>query len=568
MNRPRFCAAAAAAATAFTIAAALVLPSGRAGAASAQAASGRAAASPGVSVTPYRTVTHQVGAGTFTRIYDPSAGEPQPWYINDHTIVRGPDGTWHLFGITHTEPADPENEINFAHATAPSLHGPWTKQPFALTVDPGYGETHLWAPYVLESGGLWYMFYAAGGPDHTQAEISLATSPDLWHWTRYTGDPLFRDGYDARDPFVLRVGREWVMYYCATSTPAGGNHVVAYRTSTDLLHWSDRKIAFTDPSTGTSGGGTESPYVVRHDGRYYLFIGPRGGYVGTDVFASTDPFHFDIASKAGHIASHALEVVRDTDGSWWVTSAGWGQGGVYLAPLYWAERVTHTGLHVTAPSYRLDVQTRPAAAVTSLSAPVGGTWRELLSGNFRGTVPYLGVGGFGDTDRPGAPASVSTAGGTISLDGIPMGSQPVTVDWSFTPQPGYVDMAFQWHVTGPLTATTWEVAWSLNTDLPYLGDPANLDRPTGDVHGFPPWILAGDSTLSLVAAYRQGSAWAEANHWFDPPAGTMSWQPLWAPGGTPWPPGSYPGGTWRIGVSPHPQDTAYADALSAGLNGG
>lgn len=559
MKRPHFRAAitAIAATAALAAAAVLVQPSGRA-----------YAASPDVSVTPYQTVTQQVAAGAFTKIYDPSAGESQPWYINDHTIVRGPDGTWHLFGITHQEPADPENETSFAHATAPSLHGPWTKQPFALTVDPSYGETHLWAPYVLKSQGVWYMFYAAGGPDHTQAEISVATSRDLWHWTRYTGDPLFRDGYDARDPFVLRVGGQWVMYYDATSAPAGGNHIVAYRTSSDLLHWSDRKIAFTDPSTGTSGGGTESPYVVRHAGKYYLFIGPRGGYVGTDVFTSTDPFHFDIASKVGHIASHALEVVQDTDGSWWVTSAGWGQGGVYLAPLNWSEQVTHSGLHVSAPSYQMDLQTQPAAAITSLSAPVGGSWRELVSSNFRGTVPYLGVGGFGDTDRPGAPATVSTTGDTIGLQGIAMGKQPVTVDWSFALQPGYFDMTMQWHVTGPLTATAWEVAWSLNTNLPQLGDPANLNRPTGDVRGFPDWTMAGDSTLSLVAAYQRGSAWAETNHWFDPPDRSISWQPLWAPGGQPWPAGNYPGGTWRIGVSPHPQDTAYADTLYAGVNTG
>ena len=47
-----------------------------------------------------------VRAGDFTPIYDPSVGEDGPWYINDHTIVQGPDGTWHMFGITHAEPAD------------------------------------------------------------------------------------------------------------------------------------------------------------------------------------------------------------------------------------------------------------------------------------------------------------------------------------------------------------------------------------------------------------------------------------------------------------------------------
>lgn len=277
----------------------------------------------------------EVGAGAFTKIYDPSLGEAGQWYINDHTIVRGHDGTWHLFGITHEEPANPEDEDNFAHATASSLKGPWTKRPFALSVDPGYyNETHLWAPYVLEHHGTYYMFYNGGGDDHTKYAISLATSKDLYHWTRLRSGPLFRDGYDARDPYVMRLGGKWVMTYTANSSPSGGNHIVAYRTSGDLIHWSGRRVAYTDPETGTWGGSTESSFVVRHGGFWYLFIGPRPDYIGTDVFRSGNPLRFRVEDKVGHIASHGAEVVRD-HGHWYVTSAGWGQGGVYLAPLNW-----------------------------------------------------------------------------------------------------------------------------------------------------------------------------------------------------------------------------------------
>ncbi|PXX58853.1 beta-fructofuranosidase [Nocardia tenerifensis] len=273
-----------------------------------------------------------VCAGAFVRIYDPGADEPEAWYINDHTIVRDTDGRWHLFGITHQEPPDPFNEIEFAHATADELLGPWTKQPPALRVDPDYGETHIWAPFVVTADGRYYMFYAGGGEDRTAAAINLATSTDMFHWERRCSGPLFRDGYDARDPMVARVGDQWVMYYCATSDPAGGNHVVAYRTSTDLEHWGDRHIAYTDPTVGTEAGNTESPFVVQVDGWWYLFIGPRPDYVGTDVFRSDNPFCFRIGNKVGHIASHAAELVHD-DIRWWITAAGWGQGGVYLAPL-------------------------------------------------------------------------------------------------------------------------------------------------------------------------------------------------------------------------------------------
>lgn len=278
----------------------------------------------------------------FHNVYDPSVGEPNPWYINDHTFVKNAaDGTWHLFGITHEEPADPDNEHVFAHATAPELQGPWTKQPFALTLDLAYGETHLWAPYVLGVNGTYYMFYSGGGNDPADWAINLATSTDLFQWDRRTEGPLFRDGFAVRDPFVTRVGNTWAMYYTGNSEPAGGNHAVLYRTSDDLLTWSDRKIAYSDPLTGTGAGTTESPFVYEHDGQWFLFIGPRPSqdvYVGTDVFVSDDPFRFDIADRVGHINSHALEVIND-GGDEFVSHCGWGQGGVFLAPLGWPEEL-------------------------------------------------------------------------------------------------------------------------------------------------------------------------------------------------------------------------------------
>ena len=88
----------------------------------------------------------QLRVGEYQLVYDPSVGEAESWYINDHTVVRSvEDGSWHMIGITHAEPADPLHEVDLAHAVAPSLHGPWAKQPFALSVDSDYGETHLWA---------------------------------------------------------------------------------------------------------------------------------------------------------------------------------------------------------------------------------------------------------------------------------------------------------------------------------------------------------------------------------------------------------------------------------------
>lgn len=292
----------------------------------------------------------QVTAGRFELIYDPSVGEDESWYINDHTFVQDGSGDWHLIGITHAEPAAPHDEIHLAHATAPTLRGPWTKQPFALTADATHGETVLWAPHVVKVDGVYWMFVCAGGSTKERFRIHLAISDDCITWERHPENPVVVDGYEARDPMVLRVEDRWVMYYTATSNPEGGQFVVVATESDDLVHWSGRRIVYTDPSAGTFGGPTESPFVVARNGRYHLFIGPDwqglmssmentgrydpASYRGTRVLASDDPFAFDLDGLVGFIDAHAAEIVPDHEGTW-ISHCGWGQGGVFLAPLHW-----------------------------------------------------------------------------------------------------------------------------------------------------------------------------------------------------------------------------------------
>jgi len=304
------------------------------------------------------TVSNLLGAeaftvGDFAKIYDPSVGETGPWYINDHCFVMGADGVWHMYGITHAEPMNPLDEDNLAHAKARKLtQVPWQKQPFALSVEAKWKEEHLWAPHVIFHEGLYYMYYCAGAKDHTKYKIHLATSKDLKTWKRHKKNPMVTDGYDARDPFVIQIKDRWYMYYTATSERKGGNHVVFCVSSTDLIHWQNKQTVFIDPKKGTYGGPTESPFIVRRGPWYYLFIGPRGGYDGTDVFRSKDPFGWDAKDKVGHINSHAAEVIRDRDGKWYVSRCGWKRGGLYLAPLTWSdgEDNNDTSLPIPKPS--------------------------------------------------------------------------------------------------------------------------------------------------------------------------------------------------------------------------
>ncbi len=249
--------------------------------------------------------------------------------MNDHCLIYGTDG-WHLFGITHAEPADPLNEICCAHAVCDTLTGVYQKQkPFPIVADPKRGEAHFWAPHVMLVDGVYYMFWCAGSlVSHQTYQIKVSTSRDLYHWEHdWIGNPIVVDGFDARDPMVIRINGKWIMYYTATSSPSYGNHVVKCVESEDLVNWNNLRTVFTDPSVGDIGGPCESPFVVYESGKYYLFICQRDGcYDKTAVYESDDPFNFSKEKHVGDIPAHAAEVVKDLAGKYYVTRPDGAEG--------------------------------------------------------------------------------------------------------------------------------------------------------------------------------------------------------------------------------------------------
>ena len=189
----------------------------------------------------------------------------------------------------------------------------------------------MWAPHVVVHDGRYWMFYCAGGSSPTEYRIHLATSTDCTNWERVSANPLIVDGYEARDPMVVRIEDRWVLYYTATSTSEGGHFVVAAAESDDLLRWSGRRIVYRDQMHGTMGGPTESPFVFPRGSSYYLSIGPdwaglvsskaetgrydAAAYRRTRLLASRDPFRFDLDGQVATIDAHAAEYIVDEQGS-------------------------------------------------------------------------------------------------------------------------------------------------------------------------------------------------------------------------------------------------------------
>lgn len=273
--------------------------------------------------------------GTKHRLLDASPSAEEPWYINDHTLIRAADGRWHVFGIWHPEPAAPLDETMFLHASAGDLKGAeWTVHDPVLHARTELGETHVWAPHVIHHDGRYWMFYAGGTEDHTAYRMILATSEDVFTWIPHE-QILFEDGFDARDPMVLHDGERWLMYYTCNSAPEGGFHQVGVRTSEDLLSWSEPAVAYRSTVSGTYGGPTESPFVVPTDGGWILFVCESTQYDRTLAYFSTDPLRFEDSAQIDvELDEHCAEIVADPgDGRTWITGGGWGRGGLSIREL-------------------------------------------------------------------------------------------------------------------------------------------------------------------------------------------------------------------------------------------
>jgi beta-fructofuranosidase len=247
-------------------------------------------------------------------------------YLNDHTIIYNPkDSKWHLFGIVNPQTC-------FIHLTADSL----TQQGWSREENFSDGGAEIWAPHIVYHNNLFHMFYTRIG---LPREIHHITSDDLYSWSKSTAPILalsnkHNENLKNKDPMVFRDDQrnQWIMYY---SLMKDDKHwVVGFSTSDDLYTWSEPQICFDE---NTESPGVESPFVVKHDDFYYLFLSARPWPAGgEDIFRSKSPFSWNPKNIVKRIDPwHAAEVVRDLNGKWFLTLSSGMEEDLRMAPLYW-----------------------------------------------------------------------------------------------------------------------------------------------------------------------------------------------------------------------------------------
>ncbi len=345
---------------------------------------------------PKRQESPLVALGEFKLILPNPRLDGGSWTIKHSCVVKGHDGKWHLYASGYAQPdewkSDGVKYTRILHATSPTLSGgDWQWDGEVMRVSEPHGEDFLKEPYVVFHQGQYYLYYVgAGNPwsgwyvppggrhnrwyggksgDQGPYQIFLATSRDGRTWERAGEEkegkkgPVFTDKPFAFTPFVTRIDDQWVMYYAsAEEERADARHGIGYRTSPDLVHWSDRKLALRDWAAGDPHAPADTavmkpaspwpehtfyqfPLVFNRGKTWYLLAGPVDNgnlsrYHVLRIYRSADPFRFDNHREALEVNKRLFvdggaKVLRDTDGKWYITTGNEMAGGVWLAPLHW-----------------------------------------------------------------------------------------------------------------------------------------------------------------------------------------------------------------------------------------
>lgn len=185
---------------------------------------------------------------------------PGQW-VWDSWFVRDGD-TFHAFYLQASRAlGDPDRRhrnVSVGHSISQDLVN-WTTVADALTPSepPAFDSWTTWTGSVIQQDGLWYMFYTGTSREDAgeRQTIGLATSSDLFNWTKQPDQPLaaadptwYRTlvggakNEPFRDPWVFKLEgeTEWTMLVTAAAKTAADERqagVLGVAKSSDLLNW-------------------------------------------------------------------------------------------------------------------------------------------------------------------------------------------------------------------------------------------------------------------------------------------------------------------------------------------
>ena len=207
------------------------------------------------------------GSGAYP---DPIALSGDIEAVHDPSMVRAPDGTYLLYSTgDNLQVRSSKDRTSFARIGSVWPDGaPWT-EPYTSPAD----RTALWAPDISLHDGTFYLYYSASSFGSRNSAIFLATSttgqPGSWKNLGKVWETNRNSEYNAIDPNLIvdPTGKWWMSFGSFWS----GLKMIRIDPRTGKQDVRDKKLYALATRPRDVDGAVEAPYVVHHDGFYYLF---------------------------------------------------------------------------------------------------------------------------------------------------------------------------------------------------------------------------------------------------------------------------------------------------------
>jgi arabinan endo-1,5-alpha-L-arabinosidase len=205
------------------------------------------------------------------------AGLTGDFFTHDPALVKGEDGEpWFVYSTGNGQVADGNIQIrrstdgvNWEYAGEV-----WQEKPAWLTAAVP-GVDNLWAPELYQHDGTWYLYYSASTFGKNLSVIALATNTTLdpadpaYEWVDQ-GQVISSKGerFNAIDPGIAEDGNgtPWMSFGSFWT----GLQMVQLEWPTGLRAGTSDPVAIADRKAPPNA--IEAPYILPHDGAYYLFF--------------------------------------------------------------------------------------------------------------------------------------------------------------------------------------------------------------------------------------------------------------------------------------------------------
>lgn len=211
-------------------------------------------------------------------VHDPAlvvGAEGEPWYVYSTGDERENAGAVQVRRST---------DAGATWEYVGTAWGPSDSPRWAQEAVPGVAN--YWAPELYQHDGTWYLYYAASTFGSNRSVIGLRTSPTLdpadpdYAWTDrgevWRSEPS--DAYNAIDPGIVEDadGTPWMTFGSYWS----GIQAVELSWPSGLPVEDAAPVGLA--SRLASPHAVEAPYVVPHDGWFYLFVSQDACCQGVD----------------------------------------------------------------------------------------------------------------------------------------------------------------------------------------------------------------------------------------------------------------------------------------------